>query len=298
MISDRLTSRTLLYYSGDIERERPLQITSINLKYSKFPDLWLNQTIENNETYDLDMNTFSMNQELNYKMTPFLELEAGVGLRRTYYNYIPDMYSSVSSVTNSAAYPDTTVSLIMGTLATSDTTSLVGPSYAFDSYIQQTYQIGTSLILNLGARFDYYDLDKQGEVSPRANLSYDLPLGITMNAAWGIYYQLPNFDQIRMSEASRDNTRFQKANHYVLGFDKSFLGAANLKVQFYQKYYSDLIPTIRLAYGSLFYGTKQNIAVGFAKGMDFQFSLNLAAVDFFLSYSYLVAFIVIPNGRS
>ncbi len=289
VLTDRFISRTLLYYSGDIEHERPIQITSIDMTYKGFPDLWLNQTSKANASYDLDMRTLSISQELDYKSTPFLDLQAGVGLKRIFYNYFPDLYSSVTSKTNTTHFPDTTVSVSYGSLATHDTMALIGPSYAMDSYFQQTFQIGSNLIVNLGARFDYYDLDKQGEYSPRANVSYEMPFRIRMDAAWGIYYQLPNFDQIRMSEPSKDNTHFQKANHYILGFEKHFLDAASFKIQFYQKYYSDLIPTIRLAYGSLFYGTKQNDAVGFAKGMDLQFSLNLKAVDFFLSYSYLVA---------
>ncbi len=289
VISDRLTSHTLVYFAGDVEHERPVQITTIDLKYKDFPDLWLNQTIRDNESYDLDMSTFSVSQDLDYTLTPFLKLEGGAGVRRISYNYLPYMLSSATSMTNTNSFPDTTVVYSLGTKATFDTTSLVGPSYAVDSYLQQTFQIGSSLILNLGARFDYYDLDKQSEYSPRLNLSYQLPLGIRMNAAWGIYYQLPAFDQIRMSEPSRDNTHFQKANHYVLSFEKNLMDAASIKFDFYQKYYSDLIPTVRLPYGTLFYGDKQNDAVGFAKGLDLQFSLSLEAVDFYLSYGYLVA---------
>lgn len=289
VLSDQLISRTLVYYSGETEHQWPLSITTVNFKYQGSPDLWSNQSINVNMSDDLAITTLSFDQELELKATSFLDLDAGVGVKRIDYNYAPNMYGAVTYETNTAKFPDTTVAVSPYNMGSFDTTAIKTPTYALEGYLQQTLQMSDNLKLNFGARFDYFDMDKQGECSPRASLSYLMPLGIDLNAAWGIYYQLPNYDQLRTAEASKENTRFQKATHYVLGLEKEFFSSGRLSIDFYQKYYSDLIPVIRRAYGGLDYGTEQNDAVGFAKGVDLQWSMSFKIIDFSLSYSYLVA---------
>lgn len=288
-MSDQLISRTSLNYSGETENQWPVNLTTVNFKYAGFPNLWSSQSINVNMSDNLDIRTLSFNQELDYKMTSFLDLDAGAGIRRISYDYAPNMYGAIVYKTNTTRFPDTSVSVSPDNLGALDTTVIETPTYALGSYLQGTFDISENLKMNLGVRFDYFDMDKQGEYSPRASLSYLTPLGINLKAAWGVYYQLPNYDQLRTAEASAENTHFQKATHYVIGLEKEFLNRGLIGIEFYQKYYSDLIPVLRESYGGLDYGTKQNSAIGFAKGVDLQWSMSLKSFDFSLSYSYSVA---------
>lgn len=289
LLSDELISRTSAYYSRGTEHRQLADVIASQATYDTFPGMWSSQSTMLNSSDDLDLERVSLHQELQYQATSFLNFDAGLGVERIWYDYSPKIYESITRTTNTVEFPDTTVSSYLSDDGSTDTVAVVAPSYAVAGYAQETLQILDNLKLNLGVRFDYFDLDKEDKFSPRVGLSYMMPFEIGMSAAWGIYYQLPDYDQLRSSQASAGNTRFQRATHYVLDLEKHFLGVGVLDLDFYQKYYSDLIPAIRSAYGSLSYGDRQNDGVGFAKGMDVAWSMNLKNIDISFSYSYLVA---------
>lgn len=155
------------------------------------------------------------------------------------------------------------------------------------AYLQGTLQVEENLILNCGVRLDYFDMNKQTEWAPRASLAYGLPAGITLRAACGVYYQPPIYTQLRSSTPSGNNTGFEKAVHYIVGFEKEIAGNVDAKVEFYDKEYSNLIPTIRLSNGQLSYGNRQNDAVGYARGADAGVSADLGSLGIQVSYGYL-----------
>lgn len=288
MLSTQLVSRTLVYYSGQGEHQWPVNLITMNYKYAGFSGLWTGKSINVNLSDDLAMGKVSLNQELDYQATPFLDVDAGINIDRVFYDYAPHIYNEVTTVTNIVNFPDTTVSSV-SIDSSLDTAAINVPTYALGGYVQQTVRVLENMKLNLGFRFDYFDMDRESRCSPRADLSYLLPLDIKLNVAWGVYYQLPNYAQLRSGQPSGRNTSFQKATNYLVGLEKSLPGDGHLSVDFYQKYYSDLIPARRLQYGGLSYGSKLNDAVGYAKGMDVQWTMNLKYINFVISYSYLVA---------
>lgn len=289
LIGDNLSNSLLLYYTGNTGNENPVASTSIGVQYGALPQLWSNYRVLRSERYDFVMNTFSLGDEIRYQPFPFLSVEAGAGVKRVAFNYVPDMFSRTVSENNVAAFPDTTFSLQSSGVTYEDTTRLDADTYELNAFIQQRVKVTDDFEITPGIRFDYFDLDREGRLSPRVNFRYLVPLGIGLTGAWGIYYQIPQYDQVRMSASSDSNTQFQESTQYIVGIEKKVAPGIGMRIEFYQKYYSHLIPAIRTPYGGLFYTTKRNDGTGFAKGIDFQYSMKLNDVSLWISYGYLVA---------
>jgi CarboxypepD_reg-like domain/TonB-dependent Receptor Plug Domain len=289
VLSGKLTGQTLVYYSTDMEHEELIMINDIGLKFDRFPDMWTAQSTGANETYDLDIRSLSVNQHFDYKVSPSIDLQAGASVRRISYDYLPNMSGQTVVKTNTQMFPDTTVSASPGSFPFHDTTAIMAQTFALGGYIEQEFRIGDKLTLNMGARLDYFDMDKEMKYSPRLNLTYAMPLGIGMTAEYGIYYQLPTYEQLRSSEPSAANTPFQEATHLVLGFEKKFGDAVDAGIQIYRKNYSELVPTARMLSGRTYYYTDGTSAEGYANGVDLRCSATLSGVEFSFGYGFLVA---------
>jgi outer membrane receptor protein involved in Fe transport len=160
--------------------------------------------------------------------------------------------------------------------------------------MENLIQLNEHLILNLGGRLDYFDLNRQLTWSPRINLSYQLDETTLLRCAWGYYYQFPNYRQIAYAFSSDTNTQAQLAIHYVLGADylatigpgsKSYV---KLKAEIYFKDYKQLMNATLTSDGYIYYSRK-NDAVGSSYGVDLYAMYSSPGFDGWISYGYLVA---------
>jgi outer membrane receptor for ferrienterochelin and colicin len=175
-------------------------------------------------------------------------------------------------------------------------------SWKFAGYIEHIVQLNDHLLLNMGGRFDYFDLSKEVTWSPRMNLAYQIGGGLTVRGAWGYYYQSPNYRQVAYPSASDTNTQSQKAIHYVLGVDyavsldpeaRSFL---KLKVECFYKNYENLMSATQTSNGYVSYSRK-NDAFGDSKGADVYLMCSVPGFYGWISYSYLKAMQDILNDH-
>lgn len=105
---------------------------------------------------------------------------------------------------------------------------------------------GERLNLSLGLRTDANTFNSSmgnplNQLSPRVALSYAINDEWTLDANWGIYYQLPPYTTIgyRNTQGDLVNTdvRYIRSTHYVLGTSKVFRFNAKLSVEgFYKQY--------------------------------------------------------------
>jgi hypothetical protein len=173
-------------------------------------------------------------------------------------------------------------------------------SFKIGGYVENIIQVSNQLLLNIGGRLDYFDLNKNLTWSPRVSLACQITGGLTVRGAWGYYYQSPNYRQVAYPAASDTNTQAQKAIHYVLGIDytlyldskeRSFL---KVKAECFYKKYDDLMSATQTSYGYVYY-SKKNDATGSSKGIDAYFMFSLPEFYGWISYSYLEAMQDIRN---
>lgn len=143
------------------------------------------------------------------------------------------------------------------------------------AFAQYTLKIaGNKVILNAGARFDYFSgIKKNTAVSPRFGVSYSLLPTTTISASSGIYYQSPEYIWLT-ADPRNENLKFIKAIHYVAGIEHLFSPELRLSIEAYYKDYSNypvstIIPTYVLISGgtengpNLMYGEAVSEGKGF-----------------------------------
>jgi len=113
-------------------------------------------------------------------------------------------------------------------------------SYA---YVSDKYTIVPRLNLTLGFRYDYFTYSKQGQVSPRGSISYEVLPTTTISLAAGEYWQtqpFPNYSDTR-------NIGYNKllpnahARHVVLGLQHIMDDGVKLSLETYYKKFSNIL---------------------------------------------------------
>lgn len=155
-------------------------------------------------------------------------------------------------------------------------------SNRFSAYVQDTYtwrnETKSELRLTAGVRAQYWDLNEELIVSPRAQLLYK-PLAskrdVSYRLAGGLYYQSPFYRELRRPDGSvNEGLLSQKSAHIVAGLTLDFyLGKRNPKkfrfiTEAYYKSLWDLvsyeIENVRIRYSG------ENDASGYVTGIDFR----------------------------
>lgn len=168
-------------------------------------------------------------------------------------------------------------------------------SNRYSAFVQNSwnFHLGTTnAYLIAGIRGNYWDVNKQFILSPRATLSLK-PLwekDMLFRLSAGYYQQPPFYRELRdLQGRINPNVRAQKSIHFVAGMDWDFM-AWNRPFKFvtevYYKILSDLVPytvdNVRVRY----YG--DNLSKGFAYGLDMKVNGEfIKGIDSWFSFSLL-----------
>ncbi len=151
-------------------------------------------------------------------------------------------------------------------------------SNRYTAYIQHAWSRDTKdtneLTFTAGIRANYWDLNKQLLVSPRATLSYkpNWAKDYVFKASSGYYYQPPFYRELRdFNGKLHTDLKAQQSIHFVLGTDHNYKAWGRpfkFVSELYYKHLDNLIPyeidNVRLRYYAA------NIAKGYATGIDFK----------------------------
>lgn len=269
------------------EEVQNINIISTNTGY-------FNNYYTNRLSFDsLIISNIELKTELDYQFFPLLELNLGLSYQRIFYDQVSDDIVTYINKNNlldpNEVISDTTIE--KGEWSSENL--LNTKSYKLNGYIENIFFID-DWTLNLGGRFDYFDLNKQLNFSPRFNFSRSIFKNTKLSAAWGYFYQSPNYRQLMYSSPSASNTGSQLAIHYLFGLEHLIYLSEDLSNQLkfrlegYYKNYKKLISSYFGTFERLTY-SRQIDAVGHASGFDFYVSLDLPNFYCWLSYSYLTA---------
>ncbi len=151
---------------------------------------------------------------------------------------------------------------------------------------------GSDWSLTYGLRSQFWDLNKQVFLSPRAQLSLkpDWKRDILFRFATGVYNQAPFYRELRgFDGAINRGLRAQTSYHFVLGGDYQFQAWGRpfkFTTEVYYKYLDNLVPykieNVRLRYFA------QNNANGYAAGVDMKLNGEIAkGLESWLSVSLM-----------
>lgn len=166
----------------------------------------------------------------------------------------------------------------------------------FSGYLQDNIHLNrkhSSLVLQIGSRFHYNDLNKEFLISPRAQLSWK-PLtkqDIVLKAAAGIYAQPPFYREMRDLNGNINlQVKAQKSRQFSAGADIQFKGISNrpfrLSSEAYYKQLWDVIPydvdNVKIRYWG------RNMAKAYTTGLELRLFGELTEVaESWISIGYM-----------
>ena len=141
--------------------------------------------------------------------------------------------------------------------------------------------ITNELAAKLGGRFEYSSLLKQSDIAPRISLAYKTGKDAQVSAAYGIFYEKPDNQQLYFSP----NLKFTKSIQYILNYQIMNKDRI-LRIEGYYKIYQDLVRTIPLSYNYFRY---DNGGSGYAGGLElfWRDKKTFKDFDYWISYTYL-----------
>jgi outer membrane receptor for ferrienterochelin and colicin len=292
--SNRISNECLISYYQTYDNYK-----SSNL-YNTIRDFPINnnyyyQSISNdiNNMY-LTTNIYEIQDHIKYYLTAHNSFLVGIDYQKLYYNSDSITIHSGINRWNFNNYPDTLNQKILN----ADTLKGGPKTYKVGGYIENRWQINNTIQLNVGCRFDYFDMNRELDFNPRLSLGFNLPGDFNIRAAWGIFSQMPTFNQFKLLTPSSSNTRNQIAEHFILGFDKKFDKNIEIKIEPYFKYYLSVIPAERMPNTELIYDLSDSAkgATAYAKGIDFEFRKTYKKISIWISYGYLDTKERLKNG--
>jgi len=155
-------------------------------------------------------------------------------------------------------------------------------SNRISAFLQDTWRFGDSsrFSFTYGARFQYWDVNKEPFVTPRVQLSAkpNLKKDIILTLSGGLYYQPPFYREMQQPDGTvNTNLKSQKSAQVVAGFNYAFKAwdrPFNFVMEAYYKYLWDIVSfdydNTLIVYSGL------NNAKGYATGVDMRLNGQLA----------------------
>lgn len=137
------------------------------------------------------------------------------------------------------------------------------------------------LAAKIGVRYEYSSLLRKSDLGPRVSLAYKTGKDAQISAAYGIFYEKPDNQQLFYTT----DLKFTQATHYILNYQKMNKDQI-FRVEAYYKLYNGLIKTIPISYNYLGYS---NGGSGYADGIDlfWRDKKTFKDFDYWISYSYI-----------
>lgn len=143
-------------------------------------------------------------------------------------------------------------------------------------FAEMNYEIADKLNARLGVRGEYSSVLNRVVAAPRAMMDYNFYKNYHLSFSYGQFYQKPEEDMFFFKQ----DMRFLKSTHYILGLQKLKTNSYTLRVEAYYKKYDRL---------TLFTPDTTQDGYGYARGIEFFWrkKINEKSMEYWISYSYL-----------
>lgn len=162
---------------------------------------------------------------INHKFSSKFSLKTGANFNTLFFNM--DLNSTIKDI------PETFQNYV----------KQEGSGKYFEFYAQAKYNVSSTLIINSGVNFNYFDLNKAFSIDPRFSLKWDYAPNQSISFGYGKHTQLEELKiyLIKHTESGRDfypnkGLDFSHAHHFVIGYDWLMSKNLRLKVEPYFQY--------------------------------------------------------------
>jgi outer membrane receptor protein involved in Fe transport len=113
----------------------------------------------------------------------------------------------------------------------------------YGAYASLRVEAAEPLTLESGLRWDRSTLsDDGGHWSPRVSVLYRLGRDTSLRASWGHFVQTMSIEELPVSDAVTEFADAQRAEHWLLSFERQLSEAVDLRIEGYYKRYTDPQP--------------------------------------------------------
>jgi vitamin B12 transporter len=153
--------------------------------------------------------------------------------------------------------------------------------HLISGFAEANIYLTNELAAQLGIRYEYSTLLKQSDLGPRVSLAYKTGKDAQISAAYGIFYEKPDNQQLFFTP----NLKFTQATHYILNYQKMTKDQL-FRIEAYYKLYDNLVKTVPIG---LNYFGYTNGGSGYADGIDlfWRDKKTFKDFDYWISYSYI-----------
>jgi len=140
--------------------------------------------------------------------------------------------------------------------------------------------ISDKLLTRVGVRAEHSSLQEQYTIAPRLSLALGLNNGSQVSAAYGQFYQSPQFEWLR----DHKNLNSEEAQHYIVNY-QYVNKHQTFRIEAFHKEYSSLVKF----QGPENQQTISNQGEGYARGVElfWRDQKTIKNVDYWISYSFL-----------
>jgi vitamin B12 transporter len=148
-------------------------------------------------------------------------------------------------------------------------------------FAETNIYLTNELAAQIGVRYEYSTLLKQSDIGPRISLAYKTGKNAQISAAYGIFYEKPDNQQLFYTS----DLKFTQATHYILNYQKMSKDQI-FRIEAYYKLYNGLVKTVPMGYN---YFSYTNGGSGYADGIDlfWRDKKTFKDFDYWISYSYI-----------
>lgn len=150
-------------------------------------------------------------------------------------------------------------------------------------YLTDKYRISPRFNVTLGLRYDYFSYSKQGQLSPRLSVSYEvLPPLTTISLAGGEYWQSQPFPYYSDNRNIGYNKYLpnSKATHLVLSLQHIVDDGIKLSVEAYYKKFRNVVASEEFVYSAIdTFRSDRNLAIGERKSYGVELFLQKKQVQ-------------------
>jgi len=113
------------------------------------------------------------------------------------------------------------------------------------AFVAGRWRLTDELTGELGLRWDnqtYDRVDGGTQLSPRANLLYDVTAQTQLRASWGRFYQAQDINELQVEDGIESFLPAQRADHFILSVEHTFSDHVSARLEAYYKDYEELKP--------------------------------------------------------
>lgn len=109
-------------------------------------------------------------------------------------------------------------------------------------YTTDRFRLLDDLVVEAGLRWDRQTYLEDDQFSPRLSVLWELNDRTNLRASWGLYHQAQHINELQVSDGVTTFFPAQQAEHRLLAFDHALSRDLSLRVELYQKLFTDVMP--------------------------------------------------------